>query len=241
VPLGTRNIMSTATHFALIVGLTLGCTLGLSRFDPRIGLAGVSCKARDFGPSAMRGDRVEGDWLVYRNTKNGLSFRYPSSMQIKEQDPASFGYDKAFTPDVIVDLRAHDSTVMRFICASGEQTPAMAAAKILRQANQAEDGCGTLSMQIDGHKAIEAVVGSGCGRNPNGRGAVCTWRIATYQPRECDIFPLGNGRESDHDFPPAHDGQFPLLSIIQTVHFEPRKRRLVRHAGSPNNDASHRR
>lgn len=170
------------------------------------------------------GDRVEGDWLVYRNTKNGLSFRYPSSMQIKEWDPASFGYDKAFTPDVIVDLRAHDSTVMRFICASGEQTPAMAASKILRQTNQAEDGCGTLSMQIDGHKAIEAVVGSSCGRNPSGRGAVCTWRIATYQPRECDIFPLGNGRESDHDFPPAHDGQFPLLSIIQTVYFEPTKR-----------------
>jgi hypothetical protein len=241
VPLGTRNIMSTATHFALIVGLTLGCTLGLSRFDPRIGLAGVSCKARDFDPSAMR---VTGSKAIGSSTgtqKTGCLSDIRSSMQVEELEPARFGYDKAFTPDVIVDLRAHDSTVMRFICALREQTPAMAAAKILRQTNQAEDGCGTLSMQIDGHKAIEAVVGSSCGRSPSGRGAVCTWRIATYQPRECDIFPLGNGLESDHDFPPAHDGQFPLLSIIQTVHFEPRKRRLVRHAGSPNNDASHRR
>jgi len=99
--------MSTATQIALIIGLALGWALGVSRFDPRTGLAQAACTASNFDPSALRGDAAEGDWLVYRNAWNGLSFRYPSSMQVKEQDPATFGYEKPFVPDVIVDLRAH--------------------------------------------------------------------------------------------------------------------------------------
>jgi hypothetical protein len=87
--------------------------------------------------------------------KNGLSFRYPSSMQVEERDPPSFGYGKSLAPDVIVDLQilgSKGSTVMRFICASGVQTPRMAAVKIRsfrETAREAQDGS-SMSMQIDG-------------------------------------------------------------------------------------------
>jgi hypothetical protein len=55
------------------------------------------------------------------------------------------------------------------------------------------------------------------GVDGKGAGAFCGWQVTILQPRECSIFPLGS---SDDAFPPLHDGNFPLLSIIETVHFE---------------------
>jgi hypothetical protein len=212
--------MANAKHIARLIGLALG----LSLFLPWFALARAACTASNFDPSALRGNEAEGDWLVYRNAKNGLSFRYPSSMQVEERNPASFGYDKSLAPDAIVDLQvlgSKGSTVMRFICARGEQKPGMAAVKIRSfrdSAREAQDGSSLTSMQIDGHEAIQAIVG---GVDGKGAGAFCSWGVNILQPVGCNIFPLGS---SDDSSPPAHDGHFPLLSIIQTVHFEPTKR-----------------
>ncbi len=65
----------------------------------------------------MRGDQAEGDWLVYRNTRNGLSFRYPPSMQAVDVDAVKLGMvrDTDNVPDV-VDLRG-TGMIVRFICA----------------------------------------------------------------------------------------------------------------------------
>ena len=129
-----------------------------------------------------------------------------------------FHFDKV--PEVIVDLRADrlnnpDIIVVRFICARGEKTPEMAAARArtLRETHPEEDPTGRVSvgaigsMQVDGH---EAIVSCGCGR------AACDWNVLTLQPHECDIFPMSGA----DPLPPPHDGEFPLLSIINTVHFE---------------------
>jgi len=211
--------MSTATQIALLIGLAVGWTLSLSRFDPRTGLVEAVCIKNNFDPSALRGDAAEGDWLVYHNAGNGPSFRYPSSMQVKEQDPATFGYDKPFVPEVIVDLRAHGDVVMRFICGRGEKTPEMAteeAHRLRKQAASEGRESYLASMQIDGHEAILASVRGG---------GACSylWGVTILQPRGCSILPLGG---SDDNSPPLHDGHFPLLSIIETVHFEsaPNKR-----------------
>jgi hypothetical protein len=101
----------------------------LSLVLPRFALAGAACTAGNFDPSALRGEAAEGDWLVYRNAKNGLSFRYPPSMRVEERDPATFHFDNP--SEVIVDLRGDELNnlniiVMRFMCGGREQTPEMA-------------------------------------------------------------------------------------------------------------------
>ena len=70
------------------------------------------CDFNAFGSSALRGDKAEGDWLVYANAKNGLSFRYPPSMRVEEKDPASFGFDSP--PEAVVDVLG-PGAVLRFI------------------------------------------------------------------------------------------------------------------------------
>jgi hypothetical protein len=141
-------------------------------------------------------------------------------MRVEEENLAKFGGN---VPDVIVDLRGDglknpDITVMRFICARGQKTPEMAAARAraLRKTHPEEDSTGRVSagtvgsLQVDGN---EAIVSCSCGR------AACQWSVLTLQPRECSIFPMEPGEGSDDSLPPPHDGEFPLLSIINTVHF----------------------
>jgi hypothetical protein len=212
--------MDSLRHTAFLIGFALGLSLVLSGLAPRTELAEAACTASTFDPSALRGDAAEGDWLVYRNAKNGLSFRYPPSMRIEERDPATFGFDNV--PDAIVDLRAdgfpvRDFIVVRFICARGEKTPEMAAARAraLRAAHPGKNESTTGSMEVDGH---EAIVGCGC---PGSGAASCNWGVTILQPRECSIFPMEPGQAFDDRLPPPHDGKFPLLSIINTVHFEP--------------------
>ena len=189
-------------------------------------MAQTRCAPEKLNPSALRGDAAKGDWLSYRNPRNGLSFRYPPSMRVTELDPVPFHFD--VVPDVIVDLKGDmlnnpNDTVMRFICARGQKTPEMATAKAraLLKTHPEEDPTGRVgngavgSMQVDHH---EAIVSCGCGR------AACSFTVLTLQPRECRILPMvsggGLGGEGFRDdLPPSHDGEFPLLSIINTVHF----------------------
>jgi len=209
--------MDRLRHPAFLIGFALGL-VSLLWLPPRTDLAQAACPtARNLVPSALRGDAAEGDWLVYRNAKTGLSFRYPPSMRIEERDPTKFGFEDI--PDAIVDLRAADNfpirdfIVMRFICARGEKTPEMAAARAraLLTAHPGKHESTPGSMELDGH---EAIVHCFCGS------AACAWRVITLQPRECTIFPMEPGGGFDDVLPPPHDGRFPLLSIINTVHFE---------------------
>ena len=214
--------MADFRHVALVTGLALVLSLNLPRFAPRTGLAEAArCAETNFDPSALRGNAAEGDWLVYRNPKNWLSFRYPPSMRVEERDPVPFHFDNV--PDVIVDLQDDELNnpniiVMRFICARGQKTPEMAAARAraLLKTHPEEDPTGRVSdgaigsVQVDGH---EAIVSCGCGR------AACQWSVLTLQPRECTIFPMDPG-DPNESLLPLHDSEFPLLSIINTVHFE---------------------
>ena len=204
--------MASGKHTARLIGLALSLSFVLPRVAPRTGLAEASCTESNFDPSALRGDAAEGDWLTYRTAKDGLSFRYPRSMQVEDRDPTGFGYDKAHDPEVVVDLQAHGSIIMRFICEPGERTPEMAATMLRRIRQQASEKDSALTtMQIDSHGAILG----GPKRGP--------WSIALLQPRACDVFPMDP--PDDDRRPPPHDGQYPLLSIIETVHFEPVQRK----------------
>jgi hypothetical protein len=66
------------------------------------------------------------------------------------------------------------------------------------------------TMHLDGHEALVSV---GCGR------AACGWAVNILQPRDCGIFTMITEPIEDTLSPP-HDGTFPLLSIIETVHLE---------------------
>jgi hypothetical protein len=82
----------------------------------------------------------------------------------------------------------------------------MAAATLRRfrkQSSEDERPCD--SMQIDGHEAL-------VGGPFNG-----PWSVNILQSRACEVFPMADGRD---DAQPPHDGKFPLLSIVRTVHFE---------------------
>lgn len=209
-------------HRAFLIASALGM-VSLLWLPSRTEVVQAACPtARNLDPSALQGDAAEGDWHNYRNAKDGLSFRYPPSMRVEERDPAKFGFDNL--PEVIVDLRGDELNnpniiVMRFICAQGQKTPEMAAARTrtLLKIHPEKDRTGRVTdgaigtMQVDSH---EAVVSCGCGR------AACNWSVRTLQPHECETFPMVTGEGLKDDLPPPHDGEFPLLSIINTVHFE---------------------
>ncbi len=173
--------------------------------------------ARNLKSSALRGDAVEDGWLTYQSAKSGLTFRYPPSLSVREPDPAKLGLPE----DSIVDLRGHvglkgrDINVLRFMCEPGEQTPEMAAAnarRFLRRPTGKYSCAPATSMRLDGHEAI-----SDCSC---GWGGSCQWTVYILQPRACNIFPGGPPADRYDNLPPPHDGHFPLLSIIRTVHIQ---------------------
>jgi hypothetical protein len=212
--------MDLVRRRALSISLTFGAVSLI--WLPLMALAQTRCVPENLNPSALRGDAAEGNWLSYRNPKNGLSFRYPPSMRVEELDPVPFHFD--VVPDVVVDLKGDELnnpniTVMRFVCARGQKTPEMAASKAhaLLKTHPKENRSGRVdegavgSMQVDGHQAI---VSCGCGR------AACQFSVLTLQPHECQILPMVSGEGHGDNLPPPHDGEFPLLSIINAVHFE---------------------
>ncbi len=211
--------MESLRSTLFLIGLASGLFLVLLPLPLRAEPQEARCAPRQFPHLALHGDTAEGHWLVYRNTKSGLSFRYPTSIRVEEENLAKFP-DNNVIVDLMGDgLKNPDINVMRFICARGQKTPEMAAARAraLRETHPEEDSTGRVSdgtvgsLQVDGH---EAIVSCGCGRG------ACQWRVLTLQPLECIIFPMEPGEGSDDSLPPPHDGEFPLLSIINTIHFE---------------------
>ena len=153
------------------------------------------------------------DWIGYHNPLTGLSFRYPAYLRIRERDPRSFGLPNA---EEITDLVTDKNvSVLRFIVNRGETTPETAAAKSrsIREAALSDPDLreSVTFMELDGH---EAPVTVSCGR------AACHWFVHILQPRECTILSLLTGADADESQASPRDDSFPLLSIINSVHFE---------------------
>jgi hypothetical protein len=157
-------------------------------------------------------------WLSYRNAATGLSFRYPPSLRIHERDPKAFGLpDTEEITDLIGDTNGNPDTIaLRFIVQRGETTPEMAAAKArserARYATYTDSRYSITTIELDGRDALVEV---SCGA----RGPACHWSVNVLQPRDCAIFTMMTEPIED-TFAPPHDGTFPLLSIIETVHLE---------------------
>jgi hypothetical protein len=118
--------------------------------------------------------------------------------------------DAELIVDLVGDTAMNPGTVvLRFIVNRGVATPQTVAerSRIIREGCQS-----TTTMLLDGHQALVCVY--------SGRAAT-HWKAEVLYPRECTILTLLAGADSDEASPPPHDGTFPLLSIIKTLHFEP--------------------
>jgi len=154
------------------------------------------------------------DWILYRNAATRISFRYPPSLRIHERNVQEFGLqDAELIADLVGDTKLDPGTVvLRFIVNRGVATSQTVAAR----SQFLRSGCKSVSsMPLDGHQTLVCV---SCGR------AACHWTVEVLEPRECTILTLLAGDDTDQALPPPHDGIFPLLSIIKTVHFESPRR-----------------
>jgi hypothetical protein len=191
------------------------------------------------GPTAIPTEAPSGTtaWREFHDAAIGLSFRYPPSLRVREEEPelrippamdSLPPPDLATAVDLVGDTPVNRGTiVLSFVVFRQTTTPEMAAKKIkkafefqsrLHEAeieDAPESGrpvCSSLStMRLDGHEALLVI---DCGR------AAWHWRIITLQPRPCLIYTGLMGSDSTESVPPPHDGMFPLLSIIRTVHID---------------------
>jgi hypothetical protein len=169
-----------------------------------------------------RSNTEASSWLHYHDSATGLSFDYPPDLRIRQRDPHTFGLpDAEEITDLLGDTSANANTVvLRFIVNRGRATPETAAEKereMRDTVSKANDPWESVtSMQLDGHEALKTVE---CGR------AACHWRVHILQPRDCVILSLLSGADAEEALPPPHNGVFPLLSIIESVHFDERTTR----------------
>jgi len=160
--------------------------------------------------AAANSQVVTQGWVSYRNTTTGLNFRYPPSLRVHQRDPQQFGLQGAeLIVDLVGDTKLNPGTVvLRFIVNRGEATPLTVSQRL----KSLRTGCKSLSyIYLDRHRVPVCV---SCGR------AACHWSVEVLQPRECTILTLLGGADYDEGQPPPRDGIFPLLSIIETLHFE---------------------
>jgi hypothetical protein len=176
-------------------------------------------------------------WREFHDGAIGLSFRYPPSLRVREEKPELLippAMDSLPPPDLATAVELvgdtpinRDTTVLRFVVFRQTTTPAMAAEKIKKafeaQSRLHEDEietapetgrpvCSSLTtMRLDGHEALLRI---DCGR------AALHWKIIILQPRPCLIYTGLMGSDYVESVPPPHDGMFPLLSIVQTVHID---------------------
>jgi len=148
-------------------------------------------------------------WIQFQDPPTGLTFRYPPNLRIHTRDPQKFGLPNIESiVDVTGDTKLNRNTaVLRFLVNRGQLTSHARAEKLelLRK------GCKRMSsLMIDGHKAIVCV---------SAGSAAIRWSVEILEPRECTIVTLMGGADADQALPPPHDSEFPLLSIMRTVHF----------------------
>lgn len=148
-------------------------------------------------------------WTQFHDSQTGLFFRYPPELHVRLRDPQKFGLPRVET---IVDLIGNtkfnrDTIVLRFLVNRGYITARERARKVreLRRACMK-----TSSIVVGRHKAVVCV---------SAGSAAVHWSVEILDPRECTILTLLGGADYRQSLPPPHDGDFPLLSIIRTVHF----------------------
>ncbi|MEJ2006545.1 MAG: hypothetical protein P8Z30_00055 [Acidobacteriota bacterium] len=148
-------------------------------------------------------------WIQFHDAKTGLSFRYPPNLHIHRRDAQKFHLPNVETVvDLIGNTKLNPGTiVLRFLVKRGRTSPSVRTKRLqlLRRVCKK-----TSSMVVDGHKAVVCV--------STGRAAV-HWSVEILRPRECTILTLLGGADAYQAQPPPHNGEFPLLSIIHTVHF----------------------
>lgn len=148
-------------------------------------------------------------WLQFHDPQTGLSFRYPPNLHPRRRNPQKFGLPNVETiVDLIGNTNMNPGTiVLRFLVKRGITTPRERAARreVLRSVCKK-----TSSIIVAGHKAAVCVSTSS---------AAVHWSVEILQPRECTIVTLLGGADYKQSLPPPHNGEFPLLSIIRTVHF----------------------
>jgi hypothetical protein len=150
-------------------------------------------------------------WIRFHDPQTGLSFRYPPNLRIRHRDPRKFNLPTVQSiVELIGDTPVNPGTiVLRFLVKRGNTSAADRGKKqeLLRRVCKR-----TSPMVVDRHEAVVCVSkGSGATR----------WSAEILEPRECTILTLLGGADADQASPPPHDGEFPLLSIIRSVHFSP--------------------
>jgi hypothetical protein len=164
-------------------------------------------------------------WLEYDDTTSGLSFRYPSSMRVRE-DTQSFKVDNPYGHiQKIVVLETKESVlpnvepgeVLIFFIKDNGLFPERPWVETFETERK---GCRSWrSRTIDGHRALECI---SCGS------AACNLNIELFDPHRCTIME-GNlvwsyaAAEGDSTYLKLHDGRLPLLSIVNSVHFKSSK------------------
>lgn len=156
-------------------------------------------------PAAARTPR----WIQFHDAKTGLSFRYPPDLHVQQRDPQKFGLPNVESVvDLIGSTKLNPGTiVLRFLVRRGNTSPGERT-KVLEELRRVCKK--NSSITVNGHKAVVCV--------SSGSGAV-HWSVEILEPRECTILTLLGGADYDQTLPPPHNGEFPLLSIIRTVHF----------------------
>lgn len=158
----------------------------------------------------------QGGWLNYHSPVSGLSFRYPPSLRIEERSPRSFGLPEAQEiTDLVGDTPMNPgSVVLRFIVDRGRTNAELAARRITLLKEQYSGSDKPLRsatpIHVDGHEALVKV---DCF-------PTCRWSVNIFQPRNCTILSVLGGADAAYAEPPLRDDSaFPLLTIIETVHF----------------------
>lgn len=148
-------------------------------------------------------------WIRFHDPQTGLAFRYPARLQVLRRDPKTFGLPKVETiVDLIGNTRLNPGTiVLRFLVNRG----VVSVRERARKEEQLRRACiRTSPLMIDRRKAVVCI---------SADSAAVHWSVEILDPRECTILTLLGGADYAQSLPPPHDGDFPLLSIIRTVHF----------------------
>jgi hypothetical protein len=163
------------------------------------------------GRPAFCGD---GDWVLYENPSVGLTFRHPPDLRTREAaDYVRTGLNaKAVIELVGRTEQDPDTIVLRFIVEPFQDPPFRSdwnsAGEYLAHERA---GCNSSTyLSIDGHRALNCV---SCGR------AACSWMLILVERLRLNILSFADAETfGKRTAMRPHDGRFPILSILRTLH-----------------------
>lgn len=158
---------------------------------------------------------ADSDWVVYENPSVGLTFRHPPDLRTTE---AADHIRTGLNAKAVIELVGRteqdpDTIVLRFIIEPFRDPPFKSdwtgAGDYLAHERA---GCNSSTyLSIDGHRALNCV---SCGR------AACSWTVVLAEPLRCNILTFADAETfGKRTAMRPHDGHFPILSILRTLHF----------------------